>query len=74
MAFFMVAAVADGVVCQKITDQEGNCLLPCLCCHIAGAILANPIVHDEYATPYVQALITSAPVLLVSTLFHPPRA
>ncbi len=70
----MIAAAADAEVCQKITDQNGNCLLPCLCCHIAGAIHANLIVHDEYMTSYFQMPVNVAPVLVVSTFFHPPRA
>jgi len=74
IAFFMIAAAADAVVCQKITDQSGNCLLPCLCCHVAGAIHASPIINVEYATSYVQVPVTIAPVIMVSTFFHPPRA
>jgi hypothetical protein len=74
MAFFMVAAAADAVVCQKITDQNGNCLLPCLCCHITAAINASPIIHGEYATSYFQIPVTIASVIVVSSFFHPPRA
>ena len=74
MAFFAVAAVADAAVCQIKTDQNGNCLLPCICCHVAGVVHASPIIHVEQVTTYLQAPVTIAPVLLVSPLFHPPRA
>lgn len=69
LAFFMVAATADAVVCQKMTDQNGNCLLPCLCCHVVGAVHASPIIHIECATSYFQLPITIAPVIMVSTFF-----
>lgn len=74
LAFFMVAAAADAAVCQIKTDQNGNCLLPCLCCHIAGAIHASPIIHFENATSYVQVPVKAVIVLLASSFFHPPRA
>jgi hypothetical protein len=74
MVFFMVAAAADTVVCQKMTDQNGNCLLPSLCCHIPGAINASPIIHAEYAASYFQIPVTIASVIVVSSFFHPPRA
>ncbi len=73
-AAFMFAAAADSLVCQKITDQDGNCLLPCLCCHVAGAIQANPIIHVENPTSYIQVAVAVAPVIMVSAFFHPPRA
>ncbi len=74
LAFFMVASAADAVVCQKITDESGNCLLPCLCCHVAGAVHANPIIHAENVTSFAQVPVIIAPVITVSTFFHPPRA
>lgn len=74
IAFFMVASAADAVVCQKMTDQEGNCLLPCLCCQVAGAIQASPIIHVEKVTAYFQVPVKTMTVLLVSIFFHPPRA
>lgn len=74
MAFFAVATATDAVVCQKITDESGNCLLPCLCCQVAGAVNASPIIHVEYVTPYTQVPVAMAPVITVSAFFHPPRA
>lgn len=74
LAFFAVAAVADAAVCQIKTDQDGNCLLPCFCCHVAGAIHAGPIIQIEPLTTYVPAPVIIAPVFLVSAFFHPPRA
>lgn len=74
LAFFMVAAAADGAVCRIKTDQNGNCLLPCICCHVAGIIHTSPVIHLENVTPYAQVPVTIAPVFLVSTFFHPPRA
>lgn len=74
LAVFAVAAVADAAVCQKITDQDGNCLLPCICCHIAGVIFTTAIIHTEHATIYVQAPPNTALVVFASTFFHPPRA
>ncbi len=73
-AVFMIAAAADAVVCQKITDQDGNCLLPCLCCHLAGAIHASPFIHVKTAISYVQVPVAVAPVIMVFAFFHPPRA
>ncbi|MDD2900954.1 MAG: hypothetical protein PHU44_00795 [Syntrophales bacterium] len=70
---FAFAAVAEAVVCQKVTDRDGNCLLPCICCHIAGVIHVSPIIHAENVTPYSQVPVAMAPMLLVSTFFHPPR-
>ncbi|MBI4644581.1 MAG: hypothetical protein HY790_07725 [Deltaproteobacteria bacterium] len=66
--------MADAAVCQIKTDQDGNCLLPCICCHIAGVINASPIIHVENVTTYVQASVIVAPARLVSAFFHPPRA
>ncbi len=74
MAFFTVATAADAVVCQKITDESGNCLLPCLCCHVAGAVHANHIIHVEHVTPYIQVPVNIPLVIMDSTFFHPPRA
>jgi hypothetical protein len=73
MGFFMVATAADATVCQIKTDQDGNCQLPCLCCHIAGAIHASSFINVDHATPYVQATVSQPPVILVSPFFHPPR-
>ncbi|MDI6854568.1 MAG: hypothetical protein QME75_13305 [Deltaproteobacteria bacterium] len=74
LGLFAVMAVADAAVCQINTDQNGNCLLPCICCHVAGVIHASPIIHIEQVTAHVQAPVTTAPALLASTIFHPPRA
>lgn len=74
LALFAVTALAEAALCQIKTDQNGNCLLPCLCCHVAGVMHASPIFHVEHMTSYVQAPVTAAPVLLFSAIFHPPRA
>ncbi len=74
MAFFMIAAAADSMVCQKITDESGNCLLPCLCCHVAGAVHANLIIHVENVTSFALVPVTIAQVITFFAFFHPPRA
>ena len=74
LALFTVTAVADAAVCQIKTDQNGDCLLPCICCHVAGVIHAIPTIHIEQVTTLVQAPVAKPAVLLVSPIFHPPRA
>jgi len=74
LALFAVTAVAEAAVCQIKTDQNGNCLLPCLCCHVAGVMQASPIIYVDRTLPYVQASATAAPILLAAAIFHPPRA
>lgn len=73
LALFAMMAVADAAVCQIKTDEDGNCLLPCICCHVAGALHASPFIHIEPVIFYVQAPVKTAPVLLASAIFHPPR-
>jgi hypothetical protein len=70
---FTIAAVADAAVCQKIDNADGNCLLPCICCHSPGVIFTTSIIYTENVTKFVQSPLRTAPIFLVSTLFHPPR-
>jgi hypothetical protein len=74
LALFTLAAVADAAVCQIETDQNGNCLLPCICCYVSGVIYASPTIYTEHAIPLVRAPVPRTLELLVSTIFHPPRA
>ncbi len=73
LGLFALMAVADAAVCQIRTDQNGNCLLPCICCHVAGVIHASPVIYVEHLTTHIQTPVTAAPVLLASNIFHPPR-
>ena len=74
LGLFAVMAVTDAAVCQIQTDQKGDCLLPCICCHVAGVIHTSPVILVEHVTAYVHTLVTTAPALLTFTIFHPPRA
>ncbi len=74
IAIFTIAAVADATVCQKMDNADGNCLLPCICCHTPGVIFTTSIIYTENVTKFVPAPLSTSPIFLVSTLFHPPRA
>jgi hypothetical protein len=73
LALFAVLAVADAAVCQIKTDQNGNCLLPCLCCHAAGVVHVSPMIHTEQVTSYRPMPTIIETVLLPVHIFHPPR-
>ena len=74
VGLFVGMVVANAAVCQIQADQNDNCFVPSICCHIIGALNTNPSIQMEQVTAYVPPPDTAAVVLLPSTIFHPPRA
>ncbi|MBW1991775.1 MAG: hypothetical protein JRI59_06605 [Deltaproteobacteria bacterium] len=74
VALFAVVAVADAAVCQTNIHHDGHCLLPCICCHAVLAIQTGPDIRSQ--EPVVTCILAPdqvSPVLLPSSIFHPPR-
>jgi len=74
VALFVGMVVADAAACQVKTDHSGKCWASGICCHIIGALDTTPLFPAEQVTAYVPVSDAKAAVLLVSTIFHPPRA
>jgi len=73
VGLFVGMVAADAAVCQLKTDQNGNCPLTGICCHIIGALNTNPVFLVEQVTAHVLVPDNLAAVLLAFTIFHPPR-